>query len=69
MPLLSAAERREIVGAQAVLIDRICAWCKKVMGQKQAGEPGDTHGICPDCGAKFEADAQATRLRMKTAAV
>ena len=26
---------------------RICAWCKKDMGE-YAGN-GDTHGICPDC--------------------
>ncbi len=31
-----------------------CAWCKKVIGEKEDdGQTGITHGICPECSAKF----------------
>ena len=34
---------------------RICAWCGKVMGEKDAEglEGEDTHGICDECLAKL----------------
>jgi len=29
---------------------RICAWCKKILGIVEGGNPGDiTHGICEEC--------------------
>lgn len=27
---------------------RVCAWCKKYMGEKPGG-PGISHGICDEC--------------------
>lgn len=30
----------------------ICAWCKRVLGEKESDEPGDTHTICASCLAK-----------------
>jgi len=33
-------------------IKRICAWCKKEMGEKEVPDDSKyeaTHGICPDC--------------------
>ena len=37
---------------------RVCAWCKKDMGAMEDGQPGDSHGICPDCAAKFQQDLE-----------
>ena len=34
----------------------ICAWCKKVLGEKEPLEnKADTHGICKICEAKLKA--------------
>jgi hypothetical protein len=27
----------------------ICAYCKKKMGEKPSQHPGDSHGVCPEC--------------------
>ena len=32
----------------------ICAYCKKVMGEKKSQHPGDTHSVCPACLAEQE---------------
>jgi hypothetical protein len=34
----------------------VCAWCRLVLA---AGDPGarTSHGICPACAARFQADA------------
>ncbi len=31
------------------IIDVICAYCEKVIGQKESQHPGATHTVCPDC--------------------
>jgi len=35
-----------------------CAWCGKIMGEKEVGEDNQetaiTHSICPECRAKLE---------------
>ena len=34
----------------ATHMTRICAWCKKVIGEVEGhGSTGETHGICPEC--------------------
>lgn len=33
---------------------RICAWCKKIMGEKEPDQSGTTHGICDECFAKLK---------------
>jgi hypothetical protein len=43
------------------MMDRVCGWCDKPMGQKP-GTPGQvTHGMCPECKAVW--DAQIERYR------
>lgn len=33
----------------------ICAWCKKVMGEKEPlDDKRETHGICPECKEKLK---------------
>jgi hypothetical protein len=27
----------------------ICAYCEKVLGEKESQHPGDTHTVCSDC--------------------
>lgn len=34
------------------IIDVICAWCKKKIGEKESQTPGDTHTVCPECEEK-----------------
>ena len=36
-------------------IQRICAWCDKVLGTKEVrtGDDSPTHGICLECYDKF----------------
>ncbi|HEX7586553.1 MAG TPA: hypothetical protein VF390_02890 [Patescibacteria group bacterium] len=34
------------------MIKRICAWCNKELGEKEAEGEGATHGICPECAEK-----------------
>lgn len=34
----------------------ICAWCKRDMGVKE-GSAHVSHGMCPDCSARFVGDA------------
>lgn len=44
------------------VIDVICAWCSKKIGEKQADnlKPGSvTHGICDKCCAKALAEIEA----------
>jgi len=36
---------------------KVCAWCKKDMGHLD-NEPGDSHGICPDCKEKQEKEME-----------
>lgn len=31
------------------IIDVICAYCKKKIGEKESQHPGATHGVCPEC--------------------
>jgi len=35
-------------------MQRICAWCKKIMGEKDGEENDDliSHSICPECKEK-----------------
>jgi len=40
----------------------ICAWCGRMLGQKQ-GE-GVTHGICPQCLAKLQAEIVTLRRHL-----
>lgn len=40
----------------------VCAWCKRVLGEKQ-GE-GVTHGICPECLAKLEQEMATLRRHL-----
>ncbi len=40
----------------------VCAWCKKVMGEKQG--TGTTHGICPECLAKLQAQIVTFRRHL-----
>jgi len=35
---------------------RICAWCKKDMGEYEG--QGNTHSICPDCEKQVYADLE-----------
>ena len=40
---------------------RQCAWCEKKLGEKKVlskkkKDPVTTHGICPECAKKVEAD-------------
>lgn len=38
---------------------RICAWCKAPMGEKEPLEDtSETHGICPDCAKRLEAEGK-----------
>ena len=30
-------------------VERICSWCKAVMGHAMHDKPGQTHGICQAC--------------------
>ena len=41
---------------------RICAWCKKDMGEFNGATGGDTHGICSDCLEKQMADINKANL-------
>ena len=40
----------------------VCAWCGRVIGQKQ-GE-GVTHGICPQCLARLQAEIATLRRHL-----
>jgi len=40
----------------------VCAWCGCVLGEKQ-GE-GTTHGICPQCLAKLQAEITTLRRHL-----
>jgi len=40
----------------------ICAWCGRMLGQKQ-GE-GVTHGFCPDCLAKLQNEIVTLRRHL-----
>lgn len=48
-------ERQERFAKEAVLRDRICAWCDKKMGEVEveSKNPSATHGICKACVKKF----------------
>ncbi len=39
-----------------------CAWCGKIMGEKEVGEESQetaiTHTICPECRAKIEKEGE-----------
>jgi len=35
---------------------RICAWCRKEMGEVAPEQPGITHGICEECREKVLAE-------------
>ena len=40
----------------------VCAWCGKVLGKKEGnGQSGITHGICPECSTKTQAEYEAAR--------
>ena len=41
----------------------VCAWCGRVLGTKQGGE-GITHGICPECLAKLQAEIVTLRRHL-----
>ena len=41
----------------------VCAWCKRVIGEKQGGK-GVTHGICPECLAKLQAEIVTLRRHL-----
>lgn len=43
------------------LVDRVCAWCSKILGQKESAKAGDTHTICVDCLLKFDATKEDRR--------
>ena len=34
-------------------IKRVCAWCKKDMGEIPGDEEGVTHGMCEECFKKY----------------
>ncbi|GAI60331.1 unnamed protein product [marine sediment metagenome] len=35
-------------------MERVCAWCGKVLGYRKGGAKGDiTHGMCKACKAKY----------------
>ena len=40
----------------------VCAWCKRVIGEKQGG--GVSHGICPQCLAKLQAEIATLRRHL-----
>lgn len=55
---LSSAGRR-VVGLPPCRA--VCAWCTLDLGERPAGEPGTTtHGLCPECKAKLDAELEAT---------
>ena len=63
------AEKIHSVG-QGVMPDRICAWCKCGLGPDPRAEKARaasgapiSHGICPECARKLEADPKAVRWR------
>jgi phage FluMu protein Com len=35
---------------------RICAWCKKYLGENEGSSDMITHGICPKCQAMMKAE-------------
>lgn len=37
---------------------RICAWCKRVIGEVPELTDGDTHGICPRCSLVIQCKQQ-----------
>ena len=40
----------------------VCAWCGRILGTKQG--KGTTHGICPDCLAKLQAEITTLRRHL-----
>jgi hypothetical protein len=65
----AASADRETDGLPAVLIKRVCAWCKMDMGVT-VGSPGQqdlvTHGMCPACEARLLAELPGVPAVSKT---
>jgi len=40
----------------------VCAWCGRILGEKQG--TGTTHGICPQCLAKLQAEIVTLRRHL-----
>jgi len=43
----------------ALVANRICAWCQRVLEHDASGLTADSHGICPPCQDKLLAEAEA----------
>lgn len=39
------------------LVERVCAWCGRSMGWKEAAGDRETHGICEECAKEFRTSA------------
>lgn len=51
-PFANATQPEKPIQPEKKMIKRICAWCNKEMGEKEAEGEGATHGICPECAEK-----------------
>jgi hypothetical protein len=53
-----------VLQAEVPTIIRLCGWCGAYLGVKPGVSDGPTHGMCPECKAKWDAQI-AERKRQK----